>query len=478
MSCVNIQTEVINVVTKLVNELSKKYKFDKTEALDFLNLDSKQPNLTIHTKNTPHKKNNKIFKRPQLTDLSPDIIDYIVLFMDSECKEMLSKVNKQFRYLKTGCRISIKYTLSSYSLLKWGFDNKYPILKNLSTMSDLLKMSWWKVNEDKHLKFLKLIRSRSVGKEWVQLMMFYVNEQLLCVALHCHLEVFKLVQQWAQSNFRNKCTHLSLTKKKAIHGGYLEYLEWARNNGFGQNAYKWLLEAAKNGDLEFLKCELGKNKKITMCSEITLKMCTLAAGDGHLEVLKWAQNNGCFKWAQNNVCREWTRNKGCPWDSEVCSQAAAYGGHLEVLKWARNNGYPLSLDCILSAARNGHLDIIKFASSNGCPLLPLCKEAARHGHLEILKWALSNRCQNFQSCKIIIQEAARSGELEVLKWAKNNGCQWNENRIGKLILYLHLLLRFPGYHAQNVQNVQDWLLDNLISNPLHKYRLQIQLYGV
>jgi len=42
---------------------------------------------------------------------------------------------------------------------------------------------------------------------------------------------------------------------------------------------------------------------------------------GHLEVLKWARENGC------------------PWDEDTCA-GAAEGGHLEVLKWARENGCP------------------------------------------------------------------------------------------------------------------------------------------
>ena len=44
-----------------------------------------------------------------------------------------------------------------------------------------------------------------------------------------------------------------------------------------------------------------------------------AAQYGHLEVLKWARENGC------------------DWNSWTCS-CAALNGHLEVLKWARQNG--------------------------------------------------------------------------------------------------------------------------------------------
>ena len=43
--------------------------------------------------------------------------------------------------------------------------------------------------------------------------------------------------------------------------------------------------------------------------------------EGHLEVLKYARENGC------------------PWDETTCA-AAAKNGHLETLKWARENGAP------------------------------------------------------------------------------------------------------------------------------------------
>ena len=43
-----------------------------------------------------------------------------------------------------------------------------------------------------------------------------------------------------------------------------------------------------------------------------------AAQGGHLQVLRWA------------------REQGCPWDFTTCLSAAA-GGHLEVLRWAREH---------------------------------------------------------------------------------------------------------------------------------------------
>ena len=57
-------------------------------------------------------------------------------------------------------------------------------------------------------------------------------------------------------------------------------------------------------------------KRVIIKNEYT---CKNAAKNGHLEVLKWARENGC------------------PWDWRTCTYAAL-NGHLEVLKWARENG--------------------------------------------------------------------------------------------------------------------------------------------
>ena len=36
---------------------------------------------------------------------------------------------------------------------------------------------------------------------------------------------------------------------------------------------------------------------------------------------------------------QWAHQNGCPWDEETCS-IAAEEGHLEVLQWLRQNGCP------------------------------------------------------------------------------------------------------------------------------------------
>ena len=78
------------------------------------------------------------------------------------------------------------------------------------------------------------------------------------------------------------------------------------------------------------------------------KICRYAAWNGHLEVLKWARENGC------------------PWNELICTNAAL-NGHLEVLKWTRENGCNWNDWTCANAAKNGHLEVLKWARENGCP---------------------------------------------------------------------------------------------------------------
>ena len=89
-------------------------------------------------------------------------------------------------------------------------------------------------------------------------------------------------------------------------------------------------------------------KRVPDTDVIPFLTCEAAARDGHLEVLKWARQNGCPVNADTCVAAaeggnlevlQWLRQNGCPWDAETCTVAAG-GGHLKVLQWARENGCP------------------------------------------------------------------------------------------------------------------------------------------
>ena len=71
---------------------------------------------------------------------------------------------------------------------------------------------------------------------------------------------------------------------------------------------------------------------------------------------------------------------------------AAENGHLELLKWAQENGCPWSKSTCISAARGGHLELLKWLRKNGCPWNEkICWVAAfiaaENGHLELSNWA-------------------------------------------------------------------------------------------
>ena len=122
-------------------------------------------------------------------------------------------------------------------------------------------------------------------------------------------------------------------------------------------------------------------------------LCTLAAGEGQLEILKWLREYD-LPWdagtCTNAALRghlevlQWARANGCPWDEETCA-LASWGGHLEVLQWARASGCPWNCGTCSTAALRGHLEVLQWARANGAPWDEnTCKYAALRGHLEML----------------------------------------------------------------------------------------------
>jgi len=77
-------------------------------------------------------------------------------------------------------------------------------------------------------------------------------------------------------------------------------------------------------------------------------VCRHIAIEGHLEVLKWA------------------REQGCPWGADTCANAA-WGGHLELLKWVREAGCPWNESTCTRAAEYGHLEVLKWAREASSP---------------------------------------------------------------------------------------------------------------
>jgi hypothetical protein len=171
--------------------------------------------------------------------------------------------------------------------------------------------------------------------------------------------------------------------------------------------------------------------------------CTLAAGNGHLEMLKWLRSEDtpcpwdagvCGRAAEHGHLKvlQWARAQDppCPWDEDTCRRAARCG-HLEMLMWARSQDPPClwNKDTCWGAAYNGHLKVLQWARAQDppCPWdADTCSIAAQHGHLKVLQWA---RAQD-PPCPWdagVCGRAAWNGQLEVLQWLRSQDppCDWD-----------------------------------------------------
>lgn len=104
-----------------------------------------------------------------------------------------------------------------------------------------------------------------------------------------------------------------------------------------------------------------------------------AAGNGHLEVLKWLHAN---------------RYEGCSTDA---MDQAAGNGHLKVVKWLHANVKEATCTerAMDTAATNGDLSVIKWLHANtdaGCTVRAMDR-AAGYGRLKVLKWLHANRSE-------------------------------------------------------------------------------------
>jgi len=81
-----------------------------------------------------------------------------------------------------------------------------------------------------------------------------------------------------------------------------------------------------------------------------------AASGGYIRILKYL-----YDLAKNDLSYPW-------WDETVCT-CAAENGHLDVLKWLREKQCPWNISTLYSSLENypTNLDIFKWAYENNCP---------------------------------------------------------------------------------------------------------------
>lgn len=144
------------------------------------------------------------------------------------------------------------------------------------------------------------------------------------------------------------------------------------------------------------------HERLKPLPDLTHKICTLAAGEGWINILEWAYK------------------RGYPL-TQAAHEAAAMHGHLATLQWL-HKALPVNITgkTFLLAAKYGHLAILEWGKTCKMPLSKsLTAFAASGGQIETLKWLRSLSCPWDGSTTAA---AAAGGHLALLKWAVLNGC--------------------------------------------------------
>ena len=381
---------------------------------------------------------------------------YILEYIYYDREDMLEN------YLKYDMRIFRKYPLLYFNLATRNQINicqklyqKYgKHLKQIiegSAVSGNLEMVKWTYRKMQILSLDKVYMS-GTNKD------FSISNLCSLAAENGHLEILK----WAQ---KNGCPFDLLEFSTAAKNGHLEILIWAYETGYwccsnidcyaAENGHlvilKWrhkigrlnignsYLYAAKNGHIEILKWmhENAYSSRLPWDWHLGTyaSMCFDVIKNGQIDILKWLQQNkyNVYHHYFCNIAAEydrleilqWAQKNGCEWTEAVCANAAD-GGHLKVLKWARENGCPWNAKTCRNAAAKGHLELLIWAIENGCDYDndDMFYYAIKNNHFEIFKFLCKCKYQprdNFYFCGF----AAANNNLEMLKLARENGYVWS-----------------------------------------------------
>ncbi|MFO7871231.1 MAG: DNA gyrase subunit A [Kiritimatiellia bacterium] len=161
-----------------------------------------------------------------------------------------------------------------------------------------------------------------------------------------------------------------------------------RARGFSDN--KYLVMATEKGVVKKTNLSAFRNPRnegiIAIKVDSGDRLIEVKMTNGNEDVILAATRGMSIRFSEQQL-RDQGRatrciQKGCLWDWKTCEYAAKEG-HLDILKWARDNGAPWNENTCRYAAKEGHLDILKWARDNGAPWNEAtCASAAKGGHLE------------------------------------------------------------------------------------------------
>lgn len=219
----------------------------------------------------------------------------------------------------------------------------------------------------------------------------------------------------ANSQHRTDTTSVTFTPyyricKTAIQYGRLSSLKHLQDkhlHHLDRQDDRYARIAARFGQLECLVwlCRQGFS---CHCSSV----CTVAAENGHVEVLQWLRA---------------ALDPPCPWNVTTCAAYAARNGHIRMLEWIRvqdSTARKWTAGVTAEAADFGQLQVLQWlrALDPPCPWNEgVCNAAAENGHLPVLQWVRAQHppCPwGERTCHF----ATIQGHLEVLQWIVANGC--------------------------------------------------------
>ena len=190
---------------------------------------------------------------------------------------------------------------------------------------------------------------------------FKIEEMSSISTLEVAWENKSLLISWLDE--RSFCSEVAKTNK-------LELLKWIRE----EKQCEWDVgtsnAAVGQGNLEMVKycvaneCPINRNA------------CAFAAGNGHLEVLKYLREEA-----------------KAPWGSWTATRAAS-NGHLHILEYLVERKFDELEDACEFAAKNGHLDCLKYLHETAkAPWDSLAVRYAHdYNHPECLQYLLDNNC--------------------------------------------------------------------------------------
>jgi len=198
-------------------------------------------------------------------------------------------------------------------------------------------------------------------------------------------------------------------------------------------------EAAKSGCLACLKFAFKEKCGCSLTCANKYKVLHIAAREGHLELLRWAIEEGEVEFPEDFSDDEELE------DDTPC-RVAALGGHLDCLKYCRENGCPWGLWVMESAAFSGSLDCLRYACENGCT------------------WSFfdfDNGCEIFDSGDVwwegVTQYAAAMGWLDIVQYSFDHGAPWSRYTCEYAVKNGHLdVLRYALANGATFSRDYDW----------------------